>query len=59
MTPNRTPVAGNVETTMRDLGARLAKVRLSRNLIRANESYKYEVCPPVDRIRLLKTKAAF
>ena|SRR5690606_37298461 len=35
MIPNKIPLAGNVEATMRDLGARLAKVRLSRNLTQA------------------------
>ena len=32
---NSTSVAGSVETIRRDLGARLAKVRLSRNLTQA------------------------
>lgn len=32
---NKTPPQGNIETTMRDLGTRLARVRLSRNLTQA------------------------
>jgi len=35
MIPNKTQSTGNTETAMRDLGVRLAKVRLSRNLTQA------------------------
>lgn len=35
MIRDKAPETGNVETTMRDLGVRLAKVRLSRNLTQA------------------------
>jgi len=35
MIPNKTFMSGNVEATMRDLGTRLARVRLSRNLTQA------------------------
>ena len=40
MTPNMAPKSGNVEITMRDLGMRLAKVRLSRNLTQARLAHE-------------------
>ncbi len=35
MIPNQPQKTGSIETTMHDLGARLAKIRLSRNLTQA------------------------
>ncbi|QCL92364.1 MULTISPECIES: helix-turn-helix domain-containing protein [Agrobacterium tumefaciens complex] len=35
MIPNKKSPTGSIETTMRDLGTRLARVRLSRNLTQA------------------------
>jgi transcriptional regulator with XRE-family HTH domain len=40
MIPNQITLPGNVETTMRDLGARLARVRLSRNMTQARLAHE-------------------